>query len=44
MVMPILLIFLLAIGAQILPPPDAGAKNIPTLIEILKEWNTEEKI
>jgi predicted amidohydrolase YtcJ len=31
-----------AIGAQILPPPDAGAKNIPTLIEILKEWNTEE--
>ena len=31
-----------AIGAQILPPPDAGAKNIPTLIEILKEWSTEE--
>ena len=31
-----------AIGAQILPPPDAGAKNIPTLIEILKEWNTDE--
>jgi predicted amidohydrolase YtcJ len=25
-----------AIGAQILPPPDAGAKNIPTLIEILE--------
>jgi predicted amidohydrolase YtcJ len=34
--------FAQAIGAQILPPPDAGAKNIPTLIEILKEWNTEE--
>ncbi|MEQ8715192.1 MAG: amidohydrolase [Cyclobacteriaceae bacterium] len=31
-----------AIGAQILPPPDAGAKNIPTLINILKEWNTPE--
>ncbi len=31
-----------AIGAQILPPPDAGANNIPALIEILKEWNTEE--
>jgi len=31
-----------AIGAQILPPPDAGAKNIPTMIEILKEWNTPE--
>jgi predicted amidohydrolase YtcJ len=31
-----------AIGAQILPPPDAGANNIPALIEILKRWNTEE--
>ena len=31
-----------AIGAQILPPPDAGANNIPALIAILKEWNTEE--
>ncbi len=31
-----------AIGAQILPPPDAGANNIPALIEILKEWNTPE--
>lgn len=31
-----------AIGAQILPPPDAGAKDIPTLIEILKKWNTPE--
>ncbi len=31
-----------AIGAQILPPPDAGANNIPALIQILKDWNTEE--
>jgi predicted amidohydrolase YtcJ len=31
-----------AIGAQILPPPDAGANNIPALIDILKTWNTEE--
>jgi len=31
-----------AIGAQILPPPDAGAKDIPSLINILKEWNTPE--
>ena len=31
-----------AIGAQILPPPDAGAKDIPTLINILKAWNTPE--
>lgn len=31
-----------AIGAQILPPPDAGAKDIPTLINILQEWNTPE--
>jgi len=31
-----------AIGAQILPPPDAGARDIPTLINILKEWNTPE--
>ncbi|TNJ44300.1 amidohydrolase [Tamlana fucoidanivorans] len=31
-----------AIGAQILPPPDAGAKNIPELIKILKAWNTPE--
>ena len=29
-----------SIGAQILPPPDAGAKNIPELIRILKDWNT----
>ena len=31
-----------SIGAQILPPPDAGAKDIPTLIQILKDWNTPE--
>ena len=31
-----------SIGAQILPPPDAGATDIPTLIKILKEWNTPE--
>lgn len=31
-----------AIGAQILPPPDAGAHNISALIEILNEWNTPE--
>ena len=31
-----------AIGAKILPPPDAGAKDIPTLINILKTWNTPQ--
>ena len=31
-----------AIGAKILPPPDAGAKNISTLVSILKKWNTPE--
>lgn len=31
-----------AIGAQILPPPDAQARNIHALINILKEWNTPE--
>lgn len=31
-----------AIGAKILPPPDAGAKDIPTLLNILKDWNTPE--
>lgn len=31
-----------AIGAKILPSPDAKADDIPTLIEILKEWNTSE--
>lgn len=33
-----------AIGAQILPPPDAGANNINSLIEILKAWSTPENI
>ncbi|MCF6225759.1 MAG: amidohydrolase [Xanthomonadales bacterium] len=33
-----------AVGAQILPPPDAGANNIPALIEILKQWGTPENI
>lgn len=31
-----------AIGAQILPPPDAEANNIPNMIKILQEWNTQE--
>ena len=31
-----------AIGAQLLPPPDGGSKDIPTLINTLKEWNTPE--
>jgi len=31
-----------AIGAQILPPPDAGANNIAAIINILKDWNTPE--
>ena len=31
-----------AIGAQLLPPPDAGAKDIDTIIALLKEWNTPE--
>ena len=33
-----------SIGAQILPPPDAGANNISSLIEILKTWSTPENI
>jgi len=33
-----------SIGAQILPPPDAGADNINSLIEILKAWATPENI
>lgn len=33
-----------AIGAQILPPPDAGASSIPKLIEILKDWSTPENL
>jgi predicted amidohydrolase YtcJ len=31
-----------AIGAQLLPPPDAGAKDIPSIIKLLKEWNTPQ--
>jgi len=31
-----------AIGAQILPPPDSGARDISALINILKDWNTSE--
>jgi predicted amidohydrolase YtcJ len=33
-----------SIGAQILPPPDAGANNIGALIQILKDWSTPENI
>lgn len=33
-----------SVGAQILPPPDAGANNIESLIKILKEWATPENI
>ncbi len=33
-----------SIGAQILPPPDAGANNINALIQILKDWSTPENI
>lgn len=33
-----------SIGAQILPPPDAGANTIDALIKILKEWATPENI
>ncbi|MEH6911520.1 MAG: amidohydrolase [Oceanicoccus sp.] len=29
-----------AIGAQLLPPPDANAKDIPSIIRHLKDWNT----
>ena len=31
-----------AIGAQILPPPDAGANNMEAIVRILKEWNIPE--
>lgn len=31
-----------AIGAQILPSPDATADDIPQLLQILKDWNTPE--
>ena len=33
-----------SIGAQILPPPDAGANNMESLIQILKDWSTPENI
>ena len=33
-----------AIGAQLLAPPDATCKDIPTLIQILKDWNTPENL
>ena len=33
-----------SIGAQILPPPDAGANNMESLIQILKEWSTPQNI
>jgi predicted amidohydrolase YtcJ len=33
-----------SIGAQILPPPYAGANNIEALIQILKDWSTPENI
>jgi predicted amidohydrolase YtcJ len=33
-----------SVGAQILPPPDAGANNIEALIQILKDWSTAENI
>ena len=31
-----------AVGALLLAPPDATCKDIPTLIQILKDWNTPE--
>ncbi|MGA9238375.1 amidohydrolase [Robiginitalea sp.] len=31
-----------AVGALLLAPPDAACKDIPTLIQTLKEWNTPE--
>ena len=31
-----------AIGAQLLPPPDAGAKDIASIIRLLKKWDTPE--
>jgi predicted amidohydrolase YtcJ len=33
-----------AIGARLLPPPDASAKSISVIIDILKEWNTPENL
>ena len=31
-----------AVGALLLAPPDADCKDIPTLIQTLKDWNTPE--
>lgn len=31
-----------SIGALLLPPPDAGARDITTIISLLNEWNTPE--
>ncbi|MCB9200457.1 MAG: amidohydrolase [Flavobacteriales bacterium] len=33
-----------AIGAQLLAPPDATCKDIPTLVQLLKDWNTPENL
>lgn len=33
-----------AVGANILPPPDAGASTIEELLDILREWNTPENL
>ena len=33
-----------AIGAQILPPPDAKVTNIPQLLQTLRDWNTAEHV
>lgn len=33
-----------AIGAKILPPPDAGVTNIPTLQKTLKDWAIPENV
>ncbi|MFT6827220.1 MAG: putative amidohydrolase YtcJ [Roseivirga sp.] len=33
-----------SVGAQILPPPDAGANNIQSMITILKDWATPDNI
>jgi len=33
-----------AIGAKLLPPPDAGVTSIPVLVKTLKEWATPENL
>lgn len=33
-----------AVGAQLLAPPDATCKDIPTLIQLLKDWNIPENV